>query len=176
MHGIDIIFGSVIVWIILQKVGLSGNDDAAVAGSYNFILLWHPYALTSSPQRSVVGLCYRPEKATSSSMIWLFGCSSACHCARFLPLWLGIGEVVALIVSKQAINGCLNTLIAGIILIIGMQHKKRTQTIFTTTRLQFFPRAPKLHRSNCLPIIVWQGNGEITRQETLEASLLQQNN
>lgn len=118
--GVDFVFGSIAVLIILRCFGLTAALVAAAVGGIPTYFLWQqPYALIIFVTETLaVGLILRRENMDlilADSLFWLF--------AGIPMAWLfyfGIMQVSAaptLFVSlKQSVNGIFNALIASILL------------------------------------------------------------
>ncbi|RMF88781.1 MAG: response regulator [Nitrospinota bacterium] len=117
--GVDFLFGSIAVLIVVRLYGLGwGILAALLAGSYTYLLWQHPYALIIfTAEAGCVGLLLRwrsQNLALLDTLFWL---------VLGMPLvWLfyaGVmqmdGTAVHLIMLKQSINGIFNALLADLI-------------------------------------------------------------
>lgn len=145
--GIDFLFGSIAVLLILARYGLGwGLFASALVGSVTYGLWGHPYAtITLVGEAIAVGLLY-PRKSKSLLMIvigyWLLiGIPSA---LLFYGVLLEVTPQGTILVAlKQSINSIVNALLADLILMADMgrwlsrpsqgrsRHVSFHQTVFT---------------------------------------------
>ncbi|MEB3338591.1 MAG: cache domain-containing protein, partial [Leptolyngbyaceae bacterium] len=118
--GLDFLFGSIAVLLVLSLYGLTwGIVSACIAGSYTYFLWNHPYAaVILIAEAAFVGLLLRRQSRSLlllSALYWIL-------IGMPLVAWFygGILQVsssqVWLIMLKQAVNGIFNALIAGLLL------------------------------------------------------------
>lgn len=118
--GVDFLFGSIAVLIVVCLYGISwGAIAAMIAGAHTFFLWGHPYAaIILSCEGFLVGWWQRrkcPNLLLVDGFFWVF---------VGMPLvWLFYGGVmgveihtVVLVMLKQAVNGIFNALIASLLL------------------------------------------------------------
>ena len=118
--GIDFLFGSIAVLIVLYLYGLSWGTFAALIASYCTYILWnHPYAIIILTGEALfVGLLLRRKYQNMvllDGIYWLF---------LSIPLvWLFYGGVMQveaaqtwLVALKQSVNGIFNALVATLII------------------------------------------------------------
>ena len=116
---IDFIFGGIFAMLALQMLGLrAGMLAGALIASYTLVLWNHPYAaLISTAELVVVGILfqrYRVGLVLADALFWLF---------LGLPLtylfYHGVMGVpltnTSLVMSKTAVNGILNALLARLL-------------------------------------------------------------
>ena len=118
--GVDFLFGSIAVVIVIRLYGLFwGTIAALVAGSYTYFLWHHPYALVIFTGEAIfIGLLLRRQSQNLlllDGIYWLF---------MGMPLvWFFYGGVmqmptnaVGLILLKQPVNGLFNALVASLLI------------------------------------------------------------
>ncbi len=145
--GVDFLFGSIAVLLILARYGLGwGLFASALVGSVTYVLWGHPYAtITLIGEAIAVGLLY-PRKSKSLLMIvigyWLLiGIPSV---LLFYGVMLEVAPQGTILVAlKQSINGIVNALLVDLILMADMgrwlsrpsqgrsRHVSFHQTVFT---------------------------------------------
>ena len=122
--GVIFIFGSIAMMLAVALLGTLPAVLVAISGGLSTLTLWgHPYALVVfTVEALVVGLLYRRglrNLVLADLAYWLV--LGAPLVLLFYRGAIGMDwEAVGLIVLKQPLNGLLNTLIAGLIL-IGLQ-------------------------------------------------------
>lgn len=116
---VDFIFGSIFAMLALQFFGLGGGIIAAAAISgYTYILWNHPYAIIiMTAEVCVVGLLMTRRKmgmVLADALYWLFIGIPLIY--LFYHLAMGVQyNGTYMIMTKQAVNGIANALIARII-------------------------------------------------------------
>ena len=182
-YGVDLIFGSVVVWLVLWRFGtMAAVVVAALASTYTLQLWGHPHAvIIFTAEAVVVSLLYRWKKGNLviyDMLFWLIvGMPLVIACYRSslgLP-W----ETVALIAGKQGVNGLLNTMLAGLIVIAWSRFRKNNlATSLDTDSLHNIV----FHAILCsititgLIIITWQGNSKLSPEEYRQRDILHQHN
>lgn len=131
--GVDFIFGSIAVMLAVLLFGtVSAVIVAIVGGLYTLVLWGHPYALIIfSVEALVVGLLYRRgwrQLLLADLLYWLV--VGMPLVGLFYVGLLGMNaESTGLIALKQMLNACFNTLIAGLLLLLGKLVSKKVAAI-----------------------------------------------
>ena len=135
--GVDFLFGSIAVLIVVQLYGiLWGTVAAAIVSSYTYILWGHPYALAIFiGEAFFVGLLLRRQRQNLlllDGIYWL--------CIGMPLIWLFYGTLmqmppnsVWLIFLKQPVNGIFNALIASLLIAHLPLHKWTNRSQVGTT-------------------------------------------
>lgn len=118
--GVDFLFGSIAVLIVVRLYGISWGTIASLIAGYYTIILWqHPYALIIFTCEALF-VAWRLRQGNQNLLLidmvfWLvIGMPLA---FLFYGLILQVGTITtAIIVLKQPVNGIFNTLIASLIL------------------------------------------------------------
>ena len=118
--GVDFLFGSIAVVIVLSLYGIWwGTLASLVASSYTIILWQHPYALIIFVCEALfIGSRLRKGKQnllTSDMIFWI--CLGIPLVLLFYGYILKVGTITTTIIAlKQPVNGIFNTLIASLLL------------------------------------------------------------
>ncbi|MFA7404041.1 MAG: PAS domain S-box protein [Pelobacteraceae bacterium] len=148
---VDFIFGSIFAMLALQLFGLGrGILAAALISSYTYFAWNTPYAIiTMTAEVAIVGWLTTRHKLAlvlADTLYWLLiGMPLAylfCHVTMHTPL-----SNTYIIMTKQALNGIANALVARLIF-IGVTHSSRTSLIsyreIIYNLLAFFVLCPAL--------------------------------
>lgn len=119
-YGVDFLFGSIFVLILLKWYGLKwALVGSIIASSYTFLLWNHPYAMIIFICETIfIGVLYRQKTSNLVllvSLFWVF---------LGIPMvWLSYHYVLNMnatatltVMLKDAVNGIFNALIASLIL------------------------------------------------------------
>jgi diguanylate cyclase (GGDEF)-like protein/PAS domain S-box-containing protein len=136
-YGIDLIFGSIFVFIALTYVGGLATFAVAITGGlYTWILWEHPYAMVVVAMEGVFVYWLNRRLGKSlllaDSLFWfLIGMPLVIiFYSQALALSL---EASALVALKQCINGIFNVVIAGLILFLLGLVRKRMSPVYLTS-------------------------------------------
>ena len=114
---IDFLFGSIFAMLALQFFGLGrGTLAAALIGSYTYVLWNHPYAIIiMTPRRC--RRCLMARRRMGMVLADTFsGCWSACRWSSFFTTCDACSaQSVTFVMTKQAVNGIANALLARLI-------------------------------------------------------------
>lgn len=117
--GVDFLFGSIAVLIVVALYGIGwGAIAAMIAGSHTFLLWGHPYAgIILIGEGLVVGWWRRkcPNLLLMDGFYWIFLGMPLVWLFYSIPLGVP-HETVLLVMLKQSINGIFNALIASLLL------------------------------------------------------------
>ena len=118
--GVDFLFGSIAVLLVIRLYGIFwGTLVAVVAGSYTYFLWHHPYALIIFTGEAVfIGLGLRRQK---QNLLLLDGIYWLCLGIPLVGLFYGgvmqlPATSVWLILLKQPVNGLFNALVASLLI------------------------------------------------------------
>lgn len=120
LFGIDFLFGSIAVFIIIELYGIFwGVLAATVASSYTFLLWEHPYAIIIFTCEAVFVSLLRQRKGYS--LLLLDGIYWLCLGMPLIFLFYQVAmqvesSQVLLILFKQPVNGIFNALVASLLL------------------------------------------------------------
>lgn len=118
--GVDFLFGTIFVWIIVYFYGsLWGIISAIICGAYTWILWGHPYALIIHIIEAIFVSYYWDKKNKNLILITIFYWSVIASPLIFLFYYLILKVSlfgVILIMLKQCVNGILNSLISLLII------------------------------------------------------------
>ncbi|BCG45984.1 Sensory box histidine kinase/response regulator [Citrifermentans bremense] len=148
---IDFLFGSIFALLALQLLGLRlGTAAAAVIGTYTYVLWNHPYAIIIlAAEAAVVGLLMERHKCSMISadvMYWIFIGAPLVYLFYHGVMKVPLGNV-HIIVSKQAVNGVANAIVARL-LFTGFALRSRFAMVpfreMISSLFAFFVLAPAL--------------------------------
>jgi PAS domain S-box-containing protein len=142
-YNVDLIFGSIFSIIALRLLGSApGIAVALIASSYTYLLWNHPYAIIIFTAEAVwMAVAFRKGR---SNILMIDALYWACLGMPLVALFYGgvmhMGPQSTLVIAlKQAINGILNALFAGIMLShipferwLRLDRKKEPTPLFTT--------------------------------------------
>ncbi len=120
LFGIDFIFGSIAVFIIIELYGTFwGILAATIASSYTFLLWGHPYAMIIFTSEAVFVGLLRQRKGYS--LLLLDGIYWVCLGMPLIFFFYGVGMQVESskvwpVLFKQPVNGIFNVLVACLLL------------------------------------------------------------
>ncbi|GFZ98778.1 hypothetical protein [Okeania sp. KiyG1] len=118
--GVDFLFGSIAVFIIVELYGaIWGTIAALIVSSHTYFLWHHPYAIiTFTLEAMFVGIMLKRRRLQNivllNGIYWLVMGMPLAVLLYGLVLNVGTTQTV-LIMMKQSINGFLNALIANLI-------------------------------------------------------------
>jgi len=116
---IDFLFGSIFAMLALQFFGVArGVAAAALIASYTYVLWNHPYAIVlMTAEVALAGWLmqrYRTGLVLADALYWFFIGMPLCYV--FFRLALGVSpESAYVILTKQAVNGIANALLARLL-------------------------------------------------------------
>lgn len=178
-YGIDLIFGSVFVFIAVTYIGgLSTLLVAFVGGLYTWIFWDHPYAMVVVVTEAafVYWLHRRLGKSLllADSLFWLFiGVPMVIlFYSQMLTLSL---EASALVALKQCINGIFNVVIAGLMLFLLDLARNRTSPVYLASgqikNILFQAMLALTIAAGTVPIILYGSIERQNREDLLIADL-----
>ncbi len=119
-YGVDFIFGSIFVWLIMKLYGFKWGLIGSILASSATLILWnHPYAMLVFIAETIfVGLFYRQKISNFVFLVALFWILLG------MPMiWLSYhyglqmdATATLTVMLKDAVNSILNALIASLIL------------------------------------------------------------
>ncbi|HEY9832493.1 MAG TPA: ATP-binding protein [Stenomitos sp.] len=117
--GVDFLFGSIAVLIVVWLYGIGWGTLAALIASYHTFLLWgHPYAgIILMGEELLIGWWRRkcPNLLLLDGFYWIF--IGMPFVWLFYSIALGVpSQTVLLVMLKQSVNGIFNALIASLLL------------------------------------------------------------
>jgi len=120
--GVDLIFGSVAVILAALLFGIMPAVVVAVTGSIYTLLLWgHPYAMVIfTAEALIVAWLYRHKQLNpviGDALFWLIAGAPLIY-FFYSSVMAMPPEAVTTILFKQPLNGILNALIAGILILL----------------------------------------------------------
>lgn len=119
--GIDVIFGSIATLLVVVIFGtIPGAVAGLIIGGVTWFLWGHPYAMVIFGLEALfVGLTYKNERnlALVDGFYWLFIGAPLVFVSYGGILNLNF-DTVSLIATKQALNGIMNAVIVGLILVL----------------------------------------------------------
>ncbi|MEH6356758.1 MAG: EAL domain-containing protein [Marinobacter sp.] len=168
-YGIDLIFGSVFVFIAVAYIGGFSTFLVAIAGGYYTWMLWgHPYAMVVVVTEAVFVYWLNRRMGKSlllaDGLFWVFIGGPALILFYSQALGLSL-EASALVALKQGINGIFNVVMAGLILfLLGMAHNRRSPVYLSSGQVKnilFQAMVGLMVAAGAVPIILF---GSIERQ------------
>jgi diguanylate cyclase (GGDEF)-like protein/PAS domain S-box-containing protein len=178
-YGIDLIFGSVFVFIAVAYLGGLPTFLVAIAGGLYTWMLWdHPYAMVVVATEAVFVYWLNRRMGKSllmaDGLFWLFIGVPMVILFYSQALALSL-EASALVALKQCINGIFNVVIAGLILFLLDMVRNRMSPVYLTSgqikNILFQAMLALTIVAGTVPIILYGSMERQNRENLLVAEL-----